>query len=533
MNEMGTIMTIRSNSSEDEDFPRRARENQTRLRHALKPDYDFIVCGAGASGSVVGRRLAEDPDVQVLLVEAGGSDDVDSVLDPSRWPTNLSSDRDWGFQAQPNRHLNDRALSMSMGKVLGGGSSINVTVWARGHRSDWDFIAAETADHGWGYESVLDIYRQIENWRGAPDPRYRGTGGPVWVEPAADPSPIALAMVEAAAELRIPTFESPNGRMMEGPGGAAISDLLIRNGRRHSLFRAYVRPWLDRPNPTVLTDTVVRRVSFDGRRATGVELLRDGRVETIRARREVVLSMGAIQTPKVLMHSGIGDESELRRFSIPMVQHLPGVGRNLQDHVAFGCTWEYREPLGPRNKGSEATLYWRSRTDLDVPDLLFCQVEFPVPSDKTAALGVPEHGWTMFAGLARPASRGRLRLQSTDPLAPLGIDANMMSDPADHGDGSGLRRSVPCAGQRIGVQGLGARRIHARRSRRRGAQELHPECGRDLLAPDLYRSDGAWRDVCRGRVAQGLRRRGTAHCRWVGPAARLHREHAGTLRHHR
>jgi choline dehydrogenase len=238
-------------------------------------------------------------------------------------------------------------------------------------------------------------------------------------------------MVEAAAELGIPTFENPNGRMMEGPGGAAISDLLIRNGRRSSLFRAYVRPWLDRPNLTVLTDTLVRRVLFEGKRATGVELVRDGRIETIFAGREIVLSMGALQTPKVLLHSGIGDREELARFSIPLVQHLPGVGRNFQDHVAFGCIWEYREPLAPRNSGSEATLYWKSRADLEAPDLLFCQLEFPVPSTENARLGTPAHGWTMFAGLAHPASRGRLRLQSADPIAPLAIDANMLSDPAD------------------------------------------------------------------------------------------------------
>ena len=424
-------MTIRSNASDEPDFARRARENQTRLRNALKPRYDFIVCGAGASGSVVARRLAEDPDVQVLLVEAGGSDDVDAVLDPSRWPENLGSERDWGFRAQPNPHLNDRALPMSMGKVLGGGSSINVQVWARGHRTDWDVLAAETGDPGWGYEAVLEIYRRIENWQGPPDPGYRGTGGPVWVQPAADPSPIALAMIEAAAEIGIPTFDSPNGRMMEGPGGAAINDLLIRRGRRHSLFRAYVHAWLDRPNLTVLTETLARRVIFDGTRATGVELVRSGRVDTIWADQEIVLSMGALQTPKVLMHSGIGDGAELSRFSIPLVQHLPGVGRNFQDHVAFGCIWEYREPIAPRNSGSEATLYWKSRPDLEAPDLLFCQVEFPVPSDENAMLGPPAHGWTMFAGLAHPASRGRVRLQSANPIAPLAIDANMLSDPAD------------------------------------------------------------------------------------------------------
>ncbi|MBI0538418.1 GMC family oxidoreductase [Roseomonas sp. KE2513] len=418
-------------SSEEREFSVQARENQARLTARLRPRYDVIVCGAGASGSVVARRLAENPDVQVLLFEAGGSDEVEAVLDPALWPINLGSERDWGFQAEPNPHLNGRQLPLSMGKGLGGGSSINVMVWARGHRSDWDFFAAEAGDPTWGYDNVLEIYRRIENWQGTPDAQYRGTGGPVWVQPAADPSPIAAAMLDAAGEIGIPTFPHPNGRMMESTGGAAISDMLVRDGRRQSLFRAYVRPWLDRPNLTVLTGALVRRVLFDGHRATGVEFLRDGQVTTVEADTEVVLSLGAIQTPKVLMHSGIGDGEELRRVGIPLLQHLPGVGRNFQDHVSFGCTWEYIEPIAPRNSGSEATLYWKSRPELDAPDLLFCQVEFPVPSDRTAARGVPAHGWTMFAGLAQPASRGRLRLRSADPAAPPLIDANFLSDPAD------------------------------------------------------------------------------------------------------
>ena len=418
-------------ASEDPDFSRRAQENQARLTAGLSASYDFVVCGAGASGSVVARRLAEDPAARVLLIEAGGSDDVEAVLNPSLWPTNLGSERDWGFQAQPNPHLTGRTLSMSMGKGLGGGSSINVTVWARGHRTDWDFFASEAGDPGWGYDNVLQIYRRIENWQGAPDPRHRGTSGPVWVQPASDPNPIAGAMLDAAQELGIPRFDHPNGEMMEGRGGAAITDILVRDGRRHSLFRAYVRPWLDRPNLTVLTGTTVRRVVFEGRRAIGVEVLREGEILTIGASEQVVLSLGAMQTPKVLMHSGVGDRAELTRFGIPVVQHLPGVGRNLQDHVSFGCLWEYAEPIAPRNSGSEATLYWTSRPELDAPDVLFCQVEFPVPSERTATRGVPAHGWTMFAGLAHPASRGCLRLQSADPSAPLEIDANMMSDPAD------------------------------------------------------------------------------------------------------
>lgn len=424
-------MTKQANPAEIADFERRARENQQRLNANLKLSYDFIVCGGGSSGSVIARRLAENADCQVLLIEAGGDDEAESVLNPALWPTNLGSERDWGFQAQPNPHLDGRALPMSMGKGLGGGSSVNVMVWAHGHRSDWDHYAAETGDAGWGADAVQAIYRRIENWQGAPDPEYRGTDGPVWVQPAADPSPLAGALLDAAQELGIPRFDSPNGRMMEGEGGAAISDMLVRDGRRHSLYRAYLRPFADRPNLTILTDTLVRRILFTGRRATGVEIERAGEIKYIRVDSEVIVSTGAINTPKLLMLSGLGKRRELARFDIPLVEHIPGIGQNLQDHVAFCCTWEYRQPLAPRNSGSEATLYWKSRPDLTAPDLLLCQVEFPVPSERTAALGVPEHGWTMFGGLAHPQSRGDVRLASSDPhVAPI-VDANMLSDPAD------------------------------------------------------------------------------------------------------
>lgn len=413
------------------DFDRRARENQAQRLAALKSVYDVIVCGAGSSGSVVARRLSENPDCQVLLIEAGGSDDDEAVRDPAAWPTNLGSHRDWGFHAEPNPHLDGRSLSMSMGKGLGGGSSVNVMVWARGHRSDWDYFAQQTGDASWGYDAVLDVYRRIENWQGTPDPHYRGTSGPVWVQPAKDPSPIAGALLNAAEALGIPKFDSPNGRMMESAGGVAYSDMLVREGRRHSLYRAYVHPIADRPNLTILTDTLVRRILFDGNQATGVEVERSGEILRITAGTEVVLSTGAINTPKLLMLSGVGDRCELERHGIPVLRHLPGVGQNLQDHVSFGCIWEYRKPIPPRNSGSEATLYWKSRSDLDAPDLLFCQVEFPVASERTALRGAPKHGWTMFAGLAQPHSRGQVRLRSVDPVEAPIIEANMMSDPRD------------------------------------------------------------------------------------------------------
>ena len=185
----------------------------------LNSQYDFIVCGSGSSGSVVAGRLSQNPDVSVLLLEAGGRDDVDAVIRADQWPNNLGSERDWQFASEPGPHTNGRSFPLSMGKVLGGGSSINVMAWARGHKSDWDFFATEANDKDWGYAAVLDIYRRIEDWHGAPDPDYRGTGGPVYVEPAPDPNPIAPGMVEAARSVGIPTFESNNGRMIAGEGG--------------------------------------------------------------------------------------------------------------------------------------------------------------------------------------------------------------------------------------------------------------------------------------------------------------------------
>jgi len=414
------------------DFAERVRINQQRLRSNLKSQYDFIVCGSGSSGSVVARRLAENPDVSVLLLEAGGDDDVPSVTEAHRWFENLATERDWSFVAEPNPHLNGRRMSLPMGKVLGGGSSINVMAWARGHKNDWDFFASESGDPAWNYESVLNIYRRIEDWHGAPDPQYRGTGGPVFVQPAPDPNPIAPAMVDGARSMGIPSFENHNGRMMEDGGGAAIIELRVRDGKRLSVFRTYAFPYMDGPNLTVLTHALVNRVILDKNRATGVEIEYDGMIHRIHAGFEVVLSLGAIHTPKVLMLSGIGDRAELQRLGIPVVQHLPGVGQNFQDHFAVGCVWEYQEPLAPRNNGGEATFFWKSNSRLDTPDLQTCQVEVPLCSAETAAKFNPPHSsWTLFGGVVRPKSRGRIRLTGPNPHDPIQIEANTLSHPDD------------------------------------------------------------------------------------------------------
>ena len=415
-----------------EDFAERARINQSKLSSEMKTQYDFIICGSGPAGSVVARRLAENPEVSVLLIEAGGDDNVPSVTEPGQWFLNLGSERDWNFWAEPNPHLNGRVIPMNMGKVLGGGSSINVMAWMRGHRNDWDFFASEAGDPAWSYEAILGTYRRIEDWHGAPDPDRRGVGGPVFVQPAPDPHPIASATLEAARSVGIPSFDSPNGRMMEGEGGCSIIDVLIRNGRRQSVFRGYTFPYMDRPNLTVLSQAQVTKVTFEGRRAAGVELIHDGKHFRIGARREIVLSLGAINTPKVLMHSGIGDQSALRSFGIPVVQHLPGVGQNFQDHVGIGCLWEHPEFPPPRNNAAEVTFFWKSDPGLETPDLQTCLGELPMPSIETAAqFAPPAKSWTMFAGVVRPKSGGRVYLSGPDPGDSMRIEANLLSHPDD------------------------------------------------------------------------------------------------------
>ena len=421
------------------DFKERVRANQEQLRSNLRPQYDFIVCGSGSSGSVVARRLAENPDVSVLLLEAGGDDDVPSVTESLRWFENFGTERQWDFEAQANPHLNGRAIPLPMGKVLGGGSSVNVMAWARGHKNDWDFFAEEAGDPGWNYASVLNIYKRIEDWHGAPDPKYRGTGGPVFVQPAPDPNPIAPAMVESARSVGIPTFENHNGRMMEGDGGASIIDLIVRDGKRQSVFRSYAFPFMDRPNLTVLTHALVTKIVLERKRATGVEVAYDGKIHRISAGLDVILSLGAINTPKVLMLSGIGDQVELQRLGIPVVQHLPGVGQNFQDHFGIGCVWEYQQPLAPRNNCGEATFFWRSNSRLDTPDLQTCQAEVPLCSAETAArFNAPSASWTLLGGVVGPKSRGQIRLTGTNPHDPVEIEANTLSHPDD------LKAAIAC-----------------------------------------------------------------------------------------
>jgi choline dehydrogenase len=421
------------------DFADRVRLNQQKLTADLKPHYDFIVCGSGSSGSVVARRLAENTDVSVLLLEAGGTDDVPNVTESIQWVTNLGSERDWGFVDQPNPRLNGRSIPLNMGKVLGGGSSVNVMAWSRGHKNDWEFFASEAGDPSWNYESVLNIYRRIEDWHGAPDPKYRGVGGPVYVQPAPLSNPIFPAILEGARSAGIPTFENPNGRMQEGQGGCSIQDIRSRDGKRQSIFRSYTFPYMDRSNLTVLTDAMVTRLTLEGTRTTGVEIVHNGQPQRIGAVLEVVLSLGAINTPKLLMQSGIGDETELQRVGIPRVQHLPGVGQNFQDHFMISSIWESEQPLAPSETANGAVSFWKSNLSLDTPDIQQLIAEAPIPSAETAAkFNPPANSWTIAGVGVSPKSRGQLRLTGPNPLDPIRIEANMLSHPDD------LKAAIAC-----------------------------------------------------------------------------------------
>jgi choline dehydrogenase len=427
--------------SAQDNFAERVRVNQAQRSSQLRTTFDYIVCGAGTSGSVVAARLAADPKTHVLVLEAGGTDETELITNPNRWPLTLGSELDWGFLAEANPHLNGRAIPYSMGKVLGGGSSINVSTWSRGHRADWDSYALEAADQSWSYETVLNLYRRhIEDWAGHPDPDYRGTRGTVRVQPAADPHAFSFALLEGAESVGLQRFPNQNGRMMEAAGGCAISDETVRDGKRQSIFRSYLYPLMDRPHITVLTGALAARILFHRRRATGIEFHYQGQTLRAQAVREVILSLGAIHTPKLLMQSGIGAEAELQRANIPVLQALPGVGRNLHDHVAFGCIWENTDSAPPNVPRSQTACFWKTSARLDAPNFYAYASGRPFATPENAArFTPPAASWSLVVGM-RPKSRGAIHLTGPDPTDPVSIDANYLGDPQDLRDlATGLR----------------------------------------------------------------------------------------------
>jgi choline dehydrogenase len=399
--------------------------------------YDFVVCGGGTAGCVVARRLAENQAARVLLLEAGTDERVDAVRNATAWMSNIGSERDWQFEAEPAAALLGRRVPLPMGKVLGGGSSINGLVWARGHQSDFDLWAEQTGDPDWSYAAVLERYKKIESWDGPPDPLRRGQDGPVYVTRPRDPIPLTASLIEATAATGIPAVEDLNGATMEGSGGCGIPNVTVKAGNeRVSMAGAYLRPVMTQPNLTVLLQAEVQRVCFERTRAVGVEFVRGGRSHRAWADCEVILCLGAINTPKILMLSGIGDEHELTRHGIRVVQHLAGVGQNFQDHILVaGCVWEYRTPEPPRNNSAEFTFFCKSDPALPSPDLQpvleecafgseLTRPEYSLPTDPAVA-------WTLAPGLVRPRSRGHIALTGNRPQDRMTIHANFLSDRGD------------------------------------------------------------------------------------------------------
>ena len=398
----------------------------------LRATYDYIVVGAGSAGSVLAAELASS-GAQVLVVESGGNDDAPTILNPSIWFYNLGSQLDYHLPILANPRLNNRHFNMALGHVLGGGSSINALVWGRGMQRDFDGWAKNGAT-GWSFADVLPVFKAQEDWEGGEN-QWRGAGGPVHVRRPRDPHPAARAFLDAARQIGIPIVDDMNGPMQ--PGAGYINMNIGKDGTRVSAARAFLRPALNRPNLTLLLNSDVQKVTFRGKRATGIRIVVDGAPRDINAEREVILTAGGVGSPKLLMLSGIGDASDLRRLGIDVVENLPGVGQNFQDQVlVLGVVFKYRGTMPERRPDSnavEAEVYWSSGLSPEETDIniVLHQLSAPTPEVVARFGSVPEDCLTIGAALAKPESRGSLRLGSSNPKDAVVIDGNVFAVDSD------------------------------------------------------------------------------------------------------
>ncbi len=488
-------------------------------------DFDFVIVGGGVAGCVLANRLSEDPANRVLLLEAGGADSSPLIAAPGGLlPIMMSGRFAWPYVSAPQAHLDERVLYVPRGKVLGGGSSINGMVYDRGFHSDYDRWAAE-GNPGWSFADVLPYFRKLENYAPSRDD-WHGADGPIAVTRAGQDHPFAKAFIAAGQQAGYPFCADFNGAQRDGFGPV---DLTVGRGRRSSAASAYLRPVRRRANLTVLTGAHSRKLCFDGERASGVEFRQGGETRTATARREVILSAGAINTPQLMMLSGLGPAAHLAEHGIAVRADLPGVGQNLQDHLAANVRYRstkpwsmlrYLNPLrgavamgqylltrsGPlADPGMSAACFVRSDPALAEPDLKMLLVSALFSHNGSRM--VPMHGFYAHINVARPQARGAVTLAGPDPDHPPVIDQNYNGTDAD--------RIALRAGVRI------ARRIFAQAAfdPMRG-EELGPGSAvQDDAAIDAYIRASAEADY----HSVGTARMGRDPLAVVDPELRVHR----------